>query len=91
MTNAQIGFPARAPGRMHAGGMDSERVRRTYLALLAAKLRGWRMTTAELDDATGGRNAHSDVAALRANGFIVRCKYKRRSQNGAKVYEYWLG
>lgn len=89
MTTGTIAFPVK--GKMHAGGLDSERVRRAYSALAKAQREGRALTTAQLDEASGGRNAHSDAAALRANGIPVLCRYVGRSESGAKIYEYELG
>ena len=47
-------------------------------------------TTAEIAARTGSQAVHSDIAGVRANGIPVTCRYRGKSDNGAKVYEYAL-
>ena len=75
---------------MHSGSIaTSPRLRLTLYALQGAGERG--LTTLALCNVTGSMAAHSDVAALRANGISVACRYEGRAESGAKVYRYTIG
>ena len=84
--------PMNSPrGKMHSGSMDSERLKRTWMYLLARQQNGsGPATTAEIAARTGSQAVHSDIAGVRANGIPVTCRYRGKSDNGAKVYEYAL-
>lgn len=73
---------------MHAGKVDSSnRLRLTLIALLEAGLRG--LTTAEIHNHTGSMAPGTDISALRANGYDIRCTYEGLI-NGTRRYRYTL-
>lgn len=62
------------------------------LAELLALLSGgdpW--TTAEIQRQTGSMAVASDIADLRKAGIAIPpARYVGKSENGSKIYEYWL-
>ena len=73
---------------MHAGRIEkSKRLQATLRALRRSK-RG--LTTRQLARSTGSMAAHSDVAALRQNGFDVTCTCEGTTPYGGRIYRYRL-
>ena len=48
------------------------------------------ITTAILAEYANVQNVATWVSALRHNGFDIECKYEGQSNDGARIYRYWL-
>lgn len=74
---------------MHAGHIfSSDRLYRTWVSLRQAGARG--LTTRQLSRKTGSMAVHSDVQAIRANGYEVTCEYDHTTERGSRSYRYRL-
>jgi hypothetical protein len=60
---------------VNAGSIEtSERLKKTLLVLKMAE-GGPHVTTLGIEQATNSRAVHSDIAALRANGYVIEGRY----------------
>lgn len=58
--------------------------------LLEALRDGRPHTTKDLQDLTGGVAIGSAVSELRAHAYDIDCRFVRKTETGAKVFEYRL-
>ena len=80
-------IPSRRPGS-HAARLERSARLQRVLVVLRAHPAG--ITTRELILFTGSCAPHSDVAELRANGYLVACDGVGRTGDGRKVFRYTL-
>lgn len=74
---------------MHAANVEkSFRLRRMLAALQDARHYG--ATTYDLQVQTGSMAVHSDVAELRANGYLVSCDCEGTTQSGRRINRWRL-
>mgnify|MGYP001596245525 CR=1 FL=1 len=76
-------------GTLHAGDIrTSRRLQDTAAILRTAGAVG--ITTLGISRATGSCAVHSDIAGLRANGFVIEKKRERDTERCCTVWRYWL-
>ena len=74
---------------MHFGDVDSCPRLKSILGLLMSRgLAG--ATTLEIHEISGSMAPSTDVSAIRHQGYVIDCKYERRTDEGKKVYRYAL-
>ena len=76
-------------GAIRAGKVQtSARLQNTAKLLRRAGSHG--LTTREISQATGSMAVHSDLSALRANGYEIRREEEGRTPDGGRVNRYFL-
>jgi len=74
---------------IHAAKLDSSPRLQRFLAYLQ-KVGESGATGLELVAETRNLNAHTSAAELRANGIRVICRFDRMSEDGGRIYRYYL-
>ena len=73
---------------IHAAPIDSPRLAPVLAFLRQRGDQG--ATTAELRELANSMAPHTDVSELRASGLTITCQYERMTEEGRKVYRYYL-
>ncbi len=76
------------PG-FHVSNLDRSPAQRRVLAYLRDKGASG-ATTAQISRDANVQNVATWVSHLKANGIDVVCRYEGETEDGARVYRYWL-
>lgn len=74
---------------MHVAKLEKSKRLQAILSLLRERGPAG-ATTREISEFSGALNPATEVSALRHNGVSVSCEYQGRTDNGSKVYRYWV-